>query len=79
LWQINRCASSYINKSKGRHKICIHRREEGNPQRNFQGDKAYVGEPLIDTPHKITRSQDITDAQKKENKYKARKYFLYKL
>jgi len=41
---------------------------KGNPERKFQGDKAYVGELLSDTPHKKTRSQDITDAQKKENK-----------
>ena len=47
MWQINRCASSYRNKTKGRHKICIHRREEGNPERNFQGDKTYLGEPSL--------------------------------
>jgi hypothetical protein len=54
----------------------IYRREEGNPKQKFQGDKAYVGEPLIAPSHKRTRSQDITAPQKKENKYKARKHFL---
>ena len=39
-------------------------------------DKAYVGEVLIDTPHKETRSKDITDAQKKANKQKAKKRII---
>jgi hypothetical protein len=41
--------------------------------KKFQGDKAYVEELLIDTPHKKTPSKDITDAQKKVNKQKAKK------
>jgi hypothetical protein len=41
--------------------------------KKFQGDKAYVGEPAIDTPHKKTRSRGITEQQKQENQKKARK------
>ena len=65
---MNGLCSSYRNRNNGKHKIWIYRGEEWNPEQKFQGDKAYLGEPLIDTPHKRTRSQDITDAQKKENK-----------
>ncbi len=54
-------------------KIWRSRREEWNQEQRFQGDKAYVGELLIDTPHKKTPSKDITDTQKKGNKQKARK------
>jgi IS5 family transposase len=39
----------------------------------FQGDKAYVGEPAIDTPRKKKRNQGITVEQKQENQKKARK------
>jgi hypothetical protein len=39
-------------------------------------DKAYVGELLIDTHHKKTSSKDITDAQKKANRQKARKKII---
>jgi hypothetical protein len=39
----------------------------------FQGDKAYVGEPLINTPHKKPRERHLTPAQKRENKSKAQK------
>ena len=39
----------------------------------FQGDKAYVGEPLINTPHKKPRSRPLTPAQKRANKSKAQK------
>lgn len=48
-------------------------RENWSESQKFQGDKAYVGEPAIDTPHKKTRSQDITPEQKKENQQKGRK------
>ena len=56
-------------------KILRSRWKEWNPDQKFQGDKAYVyvGELLIDTPHKKTSSKDITDAQKKANRQKARK------
>ena len=57
-------------------KICRSRREEWNPEQKFQGDKAYVGELLIDTPHKKTRRKEITDAQKKANKQKAKKRII---
>lgn len=43
------------------------------PSQKFQGDKAYVGEASIDTPHKKPRGGDITPAQKRENKAKAKK------
>jgi predicted nucleotidyltransferase len=39
----------------------------------FQGDKAYVGEPLINTPHKKPRQGVLTAAQKRANKSKAQK------
>jgi hypothetical protein len=39
----------------------------------FQGDKAYVGEPLINTPHKKPRQGLLTPAQKRANKSKAQK------
>jgi DDE superfamily endonuclease len=48
-------------------KIWRSRQTEFSDSQRFQGDKAYVGEPQIDAPHKKTRSQDITPAQKKEN------------
>jgi DDE superfamily endonuclease len=54
-------------------KIWRERREEWSEAQKFQGDKAYVGESLIDTPHKKTRSQDITPEQKQENQEKAKK------
>ena len=49
------------------------RRTELGPNQKFQGDKAYVGEPAIDAPHKKTRSADITAGQRKENQSKAQK------
>ena len=54
-------------------KIWRSRKTEFSDSQRFQGDKAYVGEPRIDAPHKKTRSQDITLAQKKENQDKAKK------
>ena len=57
-------------------KIWRSRRKEWNPEQKFQGDKAYVGELLIDTPHIKTRSKNITDAQKRANKQKARKKII---
>ena len=39
----------------------------------FQGDKAYVGETSSDTPHKKPRARNITSAQKRANKSKAKK------
>ena len=46
------------------------RRTEFSETQKFQGDKAYVGEPAIDTPSKKTRSRGITEEQKQENKKK---------
>ncbi|EGK86348.1 hypothetical protein D0A34_26205 [Microcoleus vaginatus PCC 9802] len=37
----------------------------------FQGDKAYVGEPLINTPHKKHRQEVLIPAQERANKSKA--------
>jgi len=54
-------------------KIWRSRRKEWNPEHKFQGDKAYVGELLIDTRHKKTLSKDITDSQKKANKQNVKK------
>lgn len=53
-------------------KIWRERRAQFSETQKFQGDKAYVGEPAIDTPHKRTRSQGITVGQKQENQTKAR-------
>jgi len=39
----------------------------------FQGDKAYVGEISIDSPHKKPRGRVLTPAQKRANKSKAKK------
>lgn len=54
-------------------KIWRERRTELSDNQKFQGDKAYVGEPAIDTPHKKTKNQGITVEQKQENQKKARK------
>lgn len=48
------------------------RQSELSRAQKFQGDKAYVGEPRIDTPHKKSPGQDITTAQKKDNQSKAK-------
>lgn len=54
-------------------KIWREQRTEFGGDQKFQGDKAYVGEPAIDTPHKKTKNQGITIEQKQENFKKARK------
>lgn len=54
-------------------KIWRSRVTEFRESQRFQGDKAYVGEPRIEAPHKKTRSQDITEAQKQENLSRAKK------
>jgi hypothetical protein len=43
-------------------KIWLKRRKEGNETQKFQGNKAYVGEAIIETPQKKTRNQDMTPA-----------------
>jgi hypothetical protein len=35
---------------------------------SFQGDKGYVGEPQIRTPHKKQKNQVLTEEKKQENK-----------
>lgn len=39
----------------------------------YNGDKAYIGEPLINTPHKKPRQGVLTLAQNRANKSKAQK------
>lgn len=57
-------------------KIWRYRRKEWNPEHKFQGDKAYVRELLIDTPHKKNRSKDIRGAQKTANKQNVKKRII---
>ena len=57
-------------------KIWRSRRKEWNPEHKFPGDKAYVRELLIDTPHKKNRSKDITGAQKTANKQNVKKRII---
>lgn len=52
-------------------KIWRERRTELSKAQKFQGDKAYIGEPAIDTPHKKTRSKGVTVEQKQDNQKKA--------
>jgi len=54
-------------------KIWINRLSELSLTQRFQGDKADVGELLIDTSYKKKRIRDITPAQKTENYSKAKK------
>lgn len=54
-------------------KIWREQRTEFGGDQKFQGDKAYVGEPAIDTPHKKTKSKGITIEQKQDNLKKARR------
>lgn len=39
-----------------------------DPRQRFNGDKGYVGEPSIKTPHKKPKKQELTAEQKQENK-----------
>lgn len=39
-----------------------------DPRQMFNGDKGYVGEPSIKTPHKKPKNQELTAEQKQENK-----------
>jgi hypothetical protein len=54
-------------------KIWSQQRTSLKPSLIFQGDKVYVGEPLINTPHKKPRNRPLTPAQNRENKAKAQK------
>ena len=38
-------------------------------QQNFIGDKAYIGESIITTPHKKPRKAEISKSQKEDNKH----------
>jgi len=38
------------------------------PAQSFQGDKAYIGDKNISTPHKKPRKRELTSEQKAENK-----------
>lgn len=38
------------------------------PTQRFNGDKGYVGEPAINTPHKKPKNQELSPEQKQENK-----------
>ena len=39
-----------------------------DPRQTFNGDKGYVGEPSIKTPHKKPKNKELTPEQKQENK-----------
>jgi IS5 family transposase len=54
-------------------KIWRERRTELSDNQKFQRDKAYVGEPAIDTPQKKSRGKEMTIEQKQENQKKAKK------
>jgi hypothetical protein len=54
-------------------KIWRKQRTSLETSQNFQGDKAYVGEPLINTPDKKPRQGVLTPAQQRANKSKAQK------
>ena len=44
------------------------KKENFHPEQKFAGDKAYIGEPQIKTPHKKPKKQELTELQKEENK-----------
>lgn len=44
-------------------------RQKGfDPRQQFNGDKAYVGEPSIKTPSKKTKNLELTPSQKEKNR-----------
>lgn len=43
-------------------------KEAFSSTQSFQGDKGYVGEPQIRTPHKKLKNQELTEEKKQENK-----------
>ena len=43
------------------------RKEIFTSEQKFAGDKAYIGEDQIKTPHKKPKKQELTEKQKKEN------------
>jgi len=44
------------------------RQEEFEPEQKFKGDKGYIGEAQISTPHKKPKNKELTSAQKQSNK-----------
>ena len=54
-------------------KIWRNQRLSLEPSQRFQEDKAYIGEPLINTPHKKPRERPLTPAQKRAYKSKVQK------
>lgn len=63
-----------VGESGGKSDINIwrSRAEEFAQTQRFIGDKGYVGEAAIDTPHKKAKNRDITTEQKMENRLKAK-------
>ena len=43
------------------------RKDIFHPEQKFAGDKAYIGEEQIKTPHKKPKKQELTRKQKEEN------------
>lgn len=43
------------------------RQQELAPNQKFSGDKGYVGEPSIKTPHKKSKNRELTASQKQQN------------
>lgn len=50
-------------------KIWRSRKHIFSEKQEFAGDKAYVGEPQINTPHKKPKNQKLSPEQKEENKH----------
>ncbi len=48
--------------------LCRERLHKFHPEQRLIGDKAYVGEAQIKTPHKKPKKKEITAEQKEENK-----------
>jgi hypothetical protein len=44
------------------------RQEEFDPEQKFKGDKAYIGEEQISTPHKKQKNKELTPVQNKKIK-----------
>ena len=64
-----------VGETKATADIVIWRKQSSSLDvlQRYQGDKAYVGEPSINTPHKKPRGRTMTPAQKRANKSKAQK------
>ncbi len=53
------------------------RQEKFKQQQKFKGDKAYIGEPQISTPHKKPRNKELTQEQKQANQeFSAQRVFV---